>query len=565
LDVVVLAFDYQADASSVAEAVLNYHMDIYAGLSPVRAWHMELARELRVFLFLYCLLLHALIILPSHKSANYASVIILTDTVRLGDTFAVMEAIRLKDLAQNVREAIESLAPEYWVVAELSQVNVNRRSGHCYLDLVDKSDDELLAQMRATIWKWSYGKIAAKFDLATGSELASGMKVLLLVEVRFHEVYGLSLNVKDIDPSFTLGDMERKRRETIARLEKEGILDKNSKNILPLLPTRLAVVSSETAAGFGDFLNTLKDGGYGFKITFYDASMQGEQTEGSVIAALKAIKGKMHEFDAVVIIRGGGSQVDLSYFDSYAISKEVAMFPIPVLAGIGHERDESVVDLVAHTRLITPTAVAEFLVGRLAEFEARVDESTRRLVQRARELMADARHKLRYMTGNLVSESRSIVSSALHVLHIAASGLSSASRELVAQARGEININRQQLLSGAGKLITRRKHALQMQAGGFQHLAISSIRTGASRLRELKTLIPKVFLTLIKGRISHIEALGSSIRLIDPVNVLRRGYSITLKDGMAVTDSAVLLNGDKIITRLAKGSVQSVVEDKGKE
>ncbi len=476
-----------------------------------------------------------------------------------------MDSISLHELTSHISGALSALDANYWVVAEVASARVHKSSGHCYLELVEKKDDKLLAQMRANIWKWVYRKIEAKFSLATGSELTTGMKVLLLVEVSFHETYGLSLNIKDIDPAYTLGDMARKRKETIERLEKEGIFDKNKKFDMPLLPSRLAVVTSETAAGYGDFLKTLKAGGYGFSITLYPAFMQGDRTEESVISALRQVARKAGDFDALALIRGGGSQVDLSYFDSYAIAREIAFFPIPVLAGIGHERDESVAAMVAHTRLITPTAVAEFLVGRFEVFEATVDDITRRLVQRANELLFSEQNNLRHMTEQLVSRSRSIMQSAHHALEMSASNLVSAARNIVIRELGAMKHRGQKLIAGAGRLVERKKHRLQMQAGEFQNLARTSLRSEIVRVTQLGAVMPKGVLRLIKGQMERLESLGSSVRLMDPLNVLKRGYSITTKEGRAVTGSDTLVKGDILYTRFARGDATSVVEKTGEE
>ncbi|MCK4910764.1 MAG: exodeoxyribonuclease VII large subunit, partial [Thermodesulfovibrionales bacterium] len=380
-----------------------------------------------------------------------------------------MEALALNELAARIKQALEALEVEYWVTAEVAQVNVNSRSGHCYLDLVEKDGDATLAQMRATIWKYQYKRVEARFKRATGSDLAAGMKVLLLVEVRFHEVFGLSLNVQDIDPSYTLGEMARKRRETIARLEKEGIIDRNKEMEMPTLPTRLAVVSSETAAGFGDFINTLKSGGYGFAVTLYPAFMQGDNAEPSIIKALTAIRGRSSEFDTVVLIRGGGSQVDLSCFDSYALAREIALFPLPVLAGIGHERDETVADMVAHLRLITPTAVAEHLVGLMEEFASAVHDLSRRLQLRAGALVQDARHQLRFLASSLLSGARGLLKDAGHSLALKARGLSSSSNAL----------------------IERKLTALALAAGGFRHMAAGAVRAQRVRLDDIGHGLPR--------------------------------------------------------------------------
>lgn len=274
------------------------------------------------------------------------------------------QSITLYDLLRMVRGTLESRFSEpQWVSAEISELKLNR-SGHCYLNLVEKgdSDGKPRAEARAVIWRTAYNSIATMFQSATGTPLASGIGVLVRVVVTYHEVYGFSLQIIDLDPSYTLGEVERRRRQTIARLEADGVWDLNHELRLPRPTLRIAIVSSATAAGLQDFMRELRRSPYRFSTTLFESLMQGDAAEQSIVDALTAIAAQEEMFDVVVIIRGGGSKSDLSLFDSYRIASHVAQFPLPILTGIGHDKDTSVVDMVAHMQCKTPTAVATTLV-----------------------------------------------------------------------------------------------------------------------------------------------------------------------------------------------------------
>lgn len=278
-------------------------------------------------------------------------------------TTTPQKSLTLYDLQRMVRATLEArFAEPLWVSAEISELKVNR-SGHCYLNLVEKgaNDGAPRAEARAVIWRSAYGVMSQKFVAATGSSLAAGLRVLVRVAVSYHEVYGFSLQIVDIDPNYTLGEVERRRRETIARLEADGVWDMNHELSLAHPTLRIAVVSSATAAGYRDFIEEIRRTPYRFEITLFESLMQGDSAEKSVVDALMSIAQNEEEYDAVAIIRGGGSTSDLSLFDSYHIASHVAQFPLPVITGIGHDKDVSVTDMVAHTMCKTPTAVATFL------------------------------------------------------------------------------------------------------------------------------------------------------------------------------------------------------------
>ena len=286
------------------------------------------------------------------------------------------QSLTLLDLQRMVRATVESrFRDPLWISAEISELKVNR-SGHCYLNLVEKgaTDGAPRAEARAVIWKSSYLPMASMFEAATGATLRAGLRVLVRVVVTYHEIYGFSLQIIDIDPRYTLGEIERRRRETIARLQQDGVWDMNRELELPRPTLRIAIVSSDTAAGYQDFMNELGRSTYRFQTTLFRSLMQGDAAEESIVAALRDIAQREEDFDVVAIIRGGGSTSDLALFDSYLIASYVAQFPLPIFSGIGHDKDVSVVDMVAHTSLKTPTAVATKLVE-MADYEMTLVEN----------------------------------------------------------------------------------------------------------------------------------------------------------------------------------------------
>ena len=266
------------------------------------------------------------------------------------------ESLTLYDLQRMVRGALESrFSDPIWISAEISELKLNS-SGHCYLNLVEKGlgGGTPRAEARAMIWRSAYTSISKTFEMATGSQLCSGLKVLVRVAVTFHETYGYSLQIIDIDPSYTLGDVERRRRETIDMLISDGVWDMNRELPISRPVLRIAIVSSATAAGYRDFMRELQRSIYRFQTTLFESTMQGDGGEDSVICALEEIAANEEKFDAVAIIRGGGSTSDLALFDSYRIASHVAQFPLPIVTGIGHDKDVSVTDMVAHTHCKTP-------------------------------------------------------------------------------------------------------------------------------------------------------------------------------------------------------------------
>lgn len=401
-----------------------------------------------------------------------------------------MDSLSLLELNALVRRSLEQCLPdEYWIQAELSDVRSNT-TGHCYLEFIQKDprSNSLVAKARGMIWNNIYRLLKPYFEESTGQLFTSGIKVLVKVTVQFHELYGYSLTVLDIDPTYTLGDMARRRREILLQLEEEGVLTLNKELEMPVLPQRIAVVSSATAAGYGDFCHQLKhnSGGFFFYTELFPALMQGNQVEESVLAALDCINARISEFDVVVIIRGGGAASDLSGFDTYLLAAACAQFPLPVITGIGHERDDTVLDSVAHTRVKTPTAAAELLIQRVGEAAERLEELSARLQQGAYTLLEQEQRRLVTMQARIPA-----------LVH----------RKL-SEARFTLLTARKDLSQVTQNLLSRQRHRLE----------------------------------LLQQRVADNS----------PEKLLSRGYSITLKDGKAVTDASLLQPGDQLTTRLLK-------------
>lgn len=313
------------------------------------------------------------------------------------------KTITLSQLQRQVKQTLtEQFALPVWVSAEISELKVNY-AGHCYLELIEKGEDDAIpkAQARATIWRNRYPHLSSYFEAETGQPLTAGIRILAQVLVSYHELYGFSLQINDIDPAFTLGEMERQKNATIRRLQEEGVWEMNRSVELPAVVQRLAIISSAKAAGFQDFTNELKKSRYAFHTTLFEAVMQGQSAEESIIDALGRVADRMEQFDAVVIVRGGGSQSDLSCFNAYRLSNHVAQFPLPVLTGIGHDKDQSVVDMVAASPHKTPTAVAAWLVERMANLEGWLEGAATQLHETTLRHLREVALGLERMSGEL--------------------------------------------------------------------------------------------------------------------------------------------------------------------
>ncbi|MCR4584037.1 MAG: exodeoxyribonuclease VII large subunit [Prevotella sp.] len=427
----------------------------------------------------------------------------------------------LLELNRLVREVLETDMPdEYWVEAELSECRENR--GHCYMELIEKDPHTAtpVARASAKCWASNWMLVKSHFERTTRQQLHSGMKVLLRVYPQFHEAYGFSWIVTDIDPTYTLGDMARKRQEIIRQLKAEGIFDLQRELPLPLFCQHIAVISSESAAGYGDFCHQLNDNPYGlkFQTQLFPAIMQGEGIEQSIINALNSIYDDA--FDCVVIIRGGGATSDLSGFDTLQLAENVANFPLPVITGIGHDRDESILDMVSHLQVKTPTAAAAFLVGHVKEVLDAIDEAQTAIAHAARQ-------RLTTLSSQLTTVSNTLP----HLFSV-------------------VKTRHEALLDN---LYRRMLTTLQTRVVG-----------GQAQLEAAARQLPLLIHGHLEQEQHRLEMLAEKARSQDPQLLLRRGYSITLHKGHAVKETSSLRQGDILETRLADGTIHSVVSDNPK-
>ena len=427
-------------------------------------------------------------------------------------------SLSLVELNMLVRRSVRACLPdEYWVQAELSDVRSNY-SGHCYLEFVqkDSKSNALVAKARGIIWNNVYSRLKPFFERETGQLFVSGIKVLVKVTVDFHELYGYSLTVVDIDPTYTLGDMARRRKEIISRLESEGILTLNKELELPVLAQRIAVISSATAAGYGDFCNQLEHNPYGFVFYphLFQAVMQGDKVELSIIAALEKIYQTQEKWDVVVIIRGGGATSDLSGFDTYNLAAHCAQFPLPVLTGIGHEREDTVLDVVSHTRVKTPTAAAEFLINHLRGTAEALDGYASFINQTIPDILQREKERL---------------------------------ERCVSRIPSQVEIRLQREVFRQERLFKRMELAWQSRLMREEHRLDLSLR------------IAGALQTRLQREKHRLELFEQRVNAASPDVLLKRGYSITLNNGKAVTDASLLKDGDEIVTRLAKGEIRSKV------
>ena len=408
-----------------------------------------------------------------------------------------MESMTLLELNGRVKSTLQFSMPDaYWVQAEISGISPSGQ-GHCYLELVQKDPTgrTFLAKAKANIWRGTWMRLKPYFEAETGQTLQVGMKVLLQVSVTFHEVYGYSLVVLDIDPTYTMGDMARRRKEILEQLARDGVIGLNRELEIPALPNRIAVISSATAAGWGDFRNQLENNLYGFRfyVKLFPALMQGDDVERSVISALDAVAARRDDFDIVVIIRGGGAVSELSCFDSYNLAYNIANFPLPIITGIGHERDDTVADVVAHTKVKTPTAAAEFIINMALDCAQELEGLTRR--------MSDA------ITGRMNAEN--------------------------------VRLDRlsQKLPSLFAVLKTRQEQILE----NFMLRSLTGIKN------------------ILTQNTHKLELFEKSLSGADPVQILRKGYSITRCNGKVVTGASDLNRGDRLTTVFADGKVESEI------
>jgi exodeoxyribonuclease VII large subunit len=456
----------------------------------------------------------------------------------------MINSISLLELNRNIQETIANgFTESVWVVAEISEISINR-NGHCYLELIEKDalNDNIIAKTRATIWAFTFRMLKPYFENAAGHELAVGLKILVLASVEFHELYGLSLNIKDIDPKYTLGDLAEQKTETIKKLVNDGVSEMNKDLPFPIVPQKIAIISSETAAGYQDFVNQLHNnhGEYKYYTKLFPSVMQGVQAEDSIIKSLEKIYNYEDFFDIVVIIRGGGSQSDLHCFNSYQVASNVAQFPLPVITGIGHDKDESVVDIVAHKKLKTPTAAAEYIIEKTLKYEENLFYIEEQIKNYCSEIIQNENTRF-------ASYSQLIIPTAKLILE---------------KNNNAVSRYKDKCINNIHALINNKQAQLKQIASDSENKTNKVIQTSLMEISKFEyTISLKTSLLLQKNNLL-INQIKDRLEHSNPESILKRGYSITYLEGKRLSSIKKIVKNDVVLTKLSDGFIRSTIDEK---
>jgi exodeoxyribonuclease VII large subunit len=450
-------------------------------------------------------------------------------------------AISLYELNNLIKNVLDDSLPKmFWIRAETSDVRINQ-NGHCYLEFIEKDINgrNLLAKARGMIWANTFFMLKAYFENATKQPFTSGIKVLVQVSVEFHELYGFSLTVHDIDPSYTLGDQALNRAAILKQLEEEGVLNLNKELELPVPTSRIAIISSPTAAGYEDFLDQLTGNVYGFIFytKLFPAVMQGDRSEDSIISALERIYEYQDCFDAVVIIRGGGATSDLSSFDSYLLAASCSQFPLPIITGIGHERDDTVLDIVAHTRAKTPTAVAEFLIGNMAATALELDEIAHNIVTLTTQRLQDEAVQL-----SVFETKNSFV---LKAWYKEQETILSSTKDFLSRSLQRVKKENQNRVIVYEDTLIKKSQQF--------------VKENLSKFELIESTLKRVTQQQFKDKNIQLNTFEKHLELASPTNILKKGYTLTMKNGKVIKQSSSVNRGDEITTVFSDGKIDSVV------
>ena len=426
----------------------------------------------------------------------------------------------LLEVTRSIQNTIaDRYKSPYWIKAEMSKLNFYRQSGHCYPELVEKSDGKIIAQVKCNLWRDDFIKINSTFQRILKEPLKDGIKILFLATIGFHPEYGLTLRIIDIDPHFTLGDLEREKQETISKLSEEGIFSRNKDQFLPLLPQRVAIISVQSSKGYADFLKVFESAniewGYQFFHLLFPALLQGDKAIPSIIHQLKRIRKVRNHFDVVAIVRGGGGDVGLSCFNNHRLAREIALFPLPVVTGIGHATNETVVEMIAFENAITPTKLAEFLIQKLHDFSVPVQEAEGKIIDRSLRLLSNEKTKF----------------------------------------HTEVKLFR----SVTRNVMIKNKNSIKEKSQSIFHQSVFLLRNEKESLDALSKEVKKEANVLVKSKRGELNNIETNLRIMSPENVLKRGYSITLLNGKVVRNHTDVKEGDILNTQVYEGTINSVV------
>jgi exodeoxyribonuclease VII large subunit len=429
----------------------------------------------------------------------------------------------------------------FWVKAEMNKLNYYSHSGHCYPELVEKSNGRVVAQLKANIWKNDYERINANFLKILKEPLKDGIKILFCATIGFDPSHGLSLRIIDIDPSFSLGELEREKLDTLQRLRSEDIFQANKLLKLPLLPQRIAVISVETSKGYSDFLKVIDDNPWGYKFfkLLFPSILQGERSVYSICAQLRQIRKVVNHFDVVAIIRGGGGDVGLSSYNNYNLAREIALFPIPVLTGIGHSTNETVAEMVSFKNAITPTELADFLIQKFHNFSEPLRQAESTIVDRSRRILMDEKNKF----SNLMKYFRS------------------ATRANLTKSNSDVRRCSESLINHSRFVVKGEKENLTWNVRHLLKAVSSEIVQEKRKLNDLILETRQSTTVFIGQKQLSLQRLEKDVNILDPVNILRRGFSISLYQGKALKSFSDVRPGDSITTVLADGVLESEVKE----
>lgn len=447
----------------------------------------------------------------------------------------------LLEVSRSIQKTIsERYKSSYWVKAEMNKLNSYTHSGHCYPELVEKKDGKVIAQMKSILWRDDYRNINYRFLKVLNEPLKDGIKILFLASVTFDPAHGLSLIIHDIDPSYTLGDIEKEKQQTIKRLHAEGIFSKNKSLPIPLLPQRLAIISVETSKGYADFLKVLEHNAWGYKFfhLLFPSLLQGEKATASIIGQLQRIKKVRSHFDVVAIIRGGGGDIGLSCYNDYELAKEISLFPIPVITGIGHATNETVVEMISHTNAITPTKIAEDLIQKFHNFSVPLQKAQDKIFDRSKRLIND--ENLKFQTE--IKLFRSVT------------------ERILVENRSRINTHTRSIYQHSVFLFKNQQESLSAIKEDIKKAVFMYCGTLNQTLKQYAAIVRKDIASLLRNQHQDLHAMEKNLNNMSPQNVLKRGYSITRFNGHAIRTYEEVQQGDALDTILFEGNLISIVK-----
>jgi len=452
------------------------------------------------------------------------------------------QVFSLLEVTQSIQKTLaERYKSVFWVKAEMNKLNHYSHSGHCYPELVEKRDGKVIAQMKSVLWRDNFVRVNGAFMQTVKEPIKDGINILFCAAIMFDPSHGLSLNILDIDPVFSLGELEREKQETIEKLQREGIYHQNKKLQFPRLPQRIAVISVETSKGYSDYLKVIDHNpwGYAFFNFLFPALLQGDKSVASILYQLRRIRKVLQHFDVVAIIRGGGGDVGLSSFNNYQLAREIALFPVPVITGIGHSTNETVAEMVSHLNAITPTALADHLIQAFHNFSVPVREAEKLISERAKRMLKDENQKLRHT----VRYFQSVTHNRLLRNHNDVEGL------------------KMTLAQQTQFVLKQESRTLNAMANRMQADALNTLHDSEAMIDRLAQDLQRQTLGALSAKKLSLQHLEAQVRILDPIHILRRGFTITLKDGKAIKHSSEVKPGDVITTQLAEGRITSTTTD----